>query len=1465
MNYSHNSFFNKGMNQDLSESMPVDNYYFEMLNGSIITDKGLNSGNPSTIPGNKLLFSIPDTSSVHIITGESTNFDLVINGISENITLSYSSKIEFFKLLKNHIDSSLGYAVHKIRTAYNSDNFYIFSDIPGLINISLTNNDPSNSVYFSNTINPVTGLLPIGWCEIRSSIYIITTNDKSSNPSSLTQIWKVDYDKNTLNSSIKLLYNNYLNTSLYYPIANPGMIIGRYEHKELIKLYFTDNYNTPRYCNLADPNLFAVQPNIMNINPLINGSTPVLEEIIQSGGSLLAGAHSVCYRLKNSSGSETVSSATSGVVYLTDKSDSGNLIRFDGTISDTNTNKSLKFRIDNLDNNYNIIEILHIYKKSKDSTPIIKSVITSNYINYFDFILTGNEEAIELSIKELNFRNVNFTRVGTIASKEDYLFYGDVSLENSDVNYDARAFRYKHPSLKLPSETGTYPVGVLPDTNDDINPRQGFEYFKSGPAYIYQKQNNPSDPLVFGGSGTNISYKFITKSLLIDNHFDRNTLSSNVISMDGGLTQPSSISSYPTIGPYEGTSTPYRDIPKINSTYNFNVKNNSNLIVHNNKSFTDYTSSYISSDSKGYLRDEVYAFGIVFFDKQYNPGFVKWIGDIQFPHVFMPDKADSTKNTIYPHNTDRIHTYPIVSIGLNLAEAYANIMGIKFDINIPLQFKDKIQGFMIVRCERKNTDKTILGQGALNPVHYYNNTSHLCTVHALNRFYPVFGQMCTFTSPDFLFQGYPGYSNSDYIDIVSQLSPAWIGYPTDQAGNSLNAGDHTVIKNYISEYNLKLVSNRVNPNIFRPYFILENTLSIDKTYLEDGGSSISYFNNLAFRNNSFDGRGAGNKTLLLKGEYTNISYDGDNNIINYPNFYSFGVFSSDVMTPSGSLTGTPNPYWSLHEDELIDDSNTVMNFKPCGHYLANYKIKNNNQYGGSHLTERVNREYIQCSDFYKLSDSEYGSIVSIDVYGGDTYVNVFDYVSAFRNYTQSGKSSTVRLFPTESSTNIAMRENFDESASDPTTLMVPNREQFPEASDHIALNQSEFFSYNNVYSSDNNSKIYIPKNNLSPNIFDYDVRVYRSEPKINGELIDSWSIIKQNNYIDIDSQYSKLYLLILLNNELLFFQKDAFGLLSVNEKSIIQDKTGSDIVLGIGGVIDRFDYKSEKIGTKHKFGISKGLDSLIFYHHNTNSFYKYSEKLQDFSGLSGFHNINTNNMLDKDNPYLSQGITAGYDFLFKQYYYTVLGNTVVSELENNGFTLSYNDIINNYHSFYSFKPCVYINDNNNLITFEPLSNSAYIHNKGKMSEFYGNIYPFEITTLVNPFINTEKIFDNFIIDVENYTYNAKNSIFSISNNSTLSSFQVWNDYQNTNTVPLINDVTYKKIKRNYNINIGGSRVLDSNNDIFLSSNLYSYPNRHDITQRIKSNYIFAKFTYNNLQNYKLSIKNMSTLFRINLI
>ena len=41
-------------------------------------------------------------------------------------------------------------------------------------------------------------------------------------------------------------------------------------------------------------------------------------------------------------------------------------------------------------------------------------------------------------------------------------------------------------------------------------------------------------------------------------------------------------------------------------------------------------------------------------------------------------------------------------------------LGIMFEVNIPDDIKDKISGYRIVRLERKEVDKTILGSGILN-------------------------------------------------------------------------------------------------------------------------------------------------------------------------------------------------------------------------------------------------------------------------------------------------------------------------------------------------------------------------------------------------------------------------------------------------------------------------------------------------------------------------------------------------------------------------------------------------------------------------------------------------------------------------------------------------------------------------------------------------------------------------------
>jgi hypothetical protein len=52
-----------------------------------------------------------------------------------------------------------------------------------------------------------------------------------------------------------------------------------------------------------------------------------------------------------------------------------------------------------------------------------------------------------------------------------------------------------------------------------------------------------------------------------------------------------------------------------------------------NPSYDGYASPYNVEKYLGYHRDEIYRFGIVFFDGKGRSSFVKWIGDIRMPSI----------------------------------------------------------------------------------------------------------------------------------------------------------------------------------------------------------------------------------------------------------------------------------------------------------------------------------------------------------------------------------------------------------------------------------------------------------------------------------------------------------------------------------------------------------------------------------------------------------------------------------------------------------------------------------------------------------------------------------------------------------------------------------------------------------------------------------------------------------------
>jgi hypothetical protein len=58
-----------------------------------------------------------------------------------------------------------------------------------------------------------------------------------------------------------------------------------------------------------------------------------------------------------------------------------------------------------------------------------------------------------------------------------------------------------------------------------------------------------------------------------------------------------------------------------------------------------------------------------------------------------------------------------------------------------------------------------------------------------------------------------------------------------------------------------------------------------------------------------------------------------------------------------------------------------------------------------------------------------------------------------------------------------------------------------------------------------------------------------------------------NNYIDVDSRFGQITNMRLFKDKLLFWQEHATGILSVNERTVLNDIENNDIVVGTGGTL----------------------------------------------------------------------------------------------------------------------------------------------------------------------------------------------------------------------------------------------------------------------------------------------------------
>lgn len=727
-------------------------------------------------------------------------------------------------------------------------------------------------------------------------------------------------------------------------------------------------------------------------------------------------------------------------------------------------------------------------------------------------------------------------------------------------------------------------------------------------------------------------------------------------------------------------------------------------------------------------------------------------------------------------------------------------LGIKFtlDTSTP-QFqaiKDKISGWSYVRVKRDLANSTRLGTGFMQPTWYvdggewngytlmpYERNYDDGTPYSNNYWRFIDGgngwraqtKLQTFYSPNFLLKKSGNFIPGDYMRMIGRTNDFGSLVQYSQRVFSSNWAANSKLY-YIasSDFNYTYNDTISNPNIS----LSEATSALDSTYRNKYNIDGSAFINPSRTQN----RVLANTIPGLDFDFFNMASSSEAQAIT-GNYMEWGA-ETQLISFNASGSFTP------------DTSNAFNSTLKLPIYLTSYERYIIDQYGGWLRSSRYNNEYILTNHFqpWDKNNPQTGLITNA-VYGGDTYVNYFDWQRTNINYFEgSGWGTTgdaepsgyppfglAVFFPCESSFNTELNINYQhasvrsDAASGSNTITVVN------------------YEYNDALSQQNTTNIFVSKGFNQTNVLYEPHTIYGTEPKLDNERLDSWRSFLINNALTVNGNYGEINRLIQFKDKLFYYQNDGFGVASVDERVLTNEADTSQTQLGTGTLLQRFDYVSTETGAKHSFAVEATGSAIYHYDAFINKLFKYSmskdgagvSPLTDIKGLSGFFRTafaNTD-LKSKDKitlPTSSRtGISAGYNSEYNTIYFTffAVGPPYIGKQGTPyKYTIAYNELLDSFESFYDFYPSLYLNMRKRFLSVNPDQPSeVYSHNLGLRNTFYGNTFPSHIKFRVNENSDFVKTFDNFIINTEVIDVATDQQLAE-----TITTYSISNDYQIVN-------------------------------------------------------------------------------------
>lgn len=261
--------------------------------------------------------------------------------------------------------------------------------------------------------------------------------------------------------------------------------------------------------------------------------------------------------------------------------------------------------------------------------------------------------------------------------------------------------------------------------------------------------------------------------------------------------------------------------------------------------------------------------------------------------------------------------------------------------------------------------------------------------------------------------------------------------------------------------------------------------------------------------------------------------------------------------------------------------------------------------------------------FNKDENGNYETVSMITVYDGDAYVTPSEHVNLFKTYDFNDKpfslmsGQVVCYIPLESRINTYFDygENYRNTSS--TNLQLE-----PGTIEGITTQDRPLHQYNMIYSDNDTSNDVFAPQIQEEEATAFTQRIHYSQLKTNGESIDNWQIFKPVNFIDADTRYGQITNLLKSNDVLYYWQEQAFGKLSVNERSLVKDENSNTIQLGQGGVLQRTDYLSTQYGMREQDYAAIAVQNNVYWIDRDNkAIVAYNQGVANFGEIMNVQNV----------------------------------------------------------------------------------------------------------------------------------------------------------------------------------------------------------------------------------------------------